>query len=267
MSTQAETGIYVYGILPGDIQLESEATGVGDPPSPVRLVRYRDIAALISDVDAARPLASPQDLLAHEDLLDASAAEVPVLPMKFGAVVASEDVVTAELLKPHYDGFRAALRQLEGRAEYVVKGRYVEATILAEVLSENPAAANLAADVTVAGAFPGKDSQARLSEMIGHAIAIKREQDARVLGDTLAAHVSASVARPVTDELDAVHAAVLVEAQASERLQQALAKLAADWAGRVELELTGPLAAYDFVGMAPAAAGDSGLQTTQSQGR
>lgn len=251
MSTRAETGVYVYGILPGDIELESRATGVGDPPSPVRLVKYRDIAALVSDVDVARPLGGPQDLVAHEDLLDASAAEVPVLPMKFGAVVASEDVVMSELLEPHYDGFRAALKQLEGYAEYVVKGHYVETAILAEILRENPAAADLAAQVTSADAGTSQDRQARLSEMIGQEIAIKREQDTQVLGDALAAQVSASVTRPPAHELDAVHAAFLIEAQAGERLELALTKLAADWAGRVELQLTGPLAAYDFVSVAP----------------
>jgi hypothetical protein len=252
MTAQAETGVYVYGILPGDIELESQATGVGDPPSPVRLLKYRDIAALVSDVDVATPLGTPQDLVAHEDLLDASAAEAPLLPMKFGAVMASEDVVTAELLEPHYDGFRAALRQLEGYAEYVVEGRYVETAILAEVLRENPATADLAVQVTSADAGPSQDRQARLNEMISQAIAVKREQDTRVLGDALAAQVSASVARPATHALDAVHAAFLIEAHAGERLELALTKLAADWAGRVKLQLTGPVAAYDFAGGAPA---------------
>jgi hypothetical protein len=260
MSTQAETGIYVYGILPGDIELESQATGVGDPPSPVRLVKYRDIAALVSDVDVAGPLGTPRDLVAHEDLLDASAAEVPVLPMKFGAVMASEAVVTAELLEPHYDGFRAALKQLEGYAEYVVKGRYVETAILAEILRENPAAADLAAQVTSADADTSQDRQARLRDMVVQEIAIKREQDTRVVCDALAAQVSASVARPATHELDAVHAAFLIEAHAGQRLGVALTKLAADWADRVELQLTGPLAAYDFVG------GALGLPTADVDG-
>jgi hypothetical protein len=261
MTAQTETGIYVYGILPGDIELEEQAAGVGDPPSPVRLVKYRDIAALVSDVNVAKPLGTPQDLLAHEDLLDASAAEVPVLPMKFGAVVASEDAVTAELLQPYYDGFRAALEQVEGYAEYVVKGRYVEQAILAEILAEDPAAADLAAQVTSAGAnaLAGRDSQIQLGEMISQAIAVKREQDTRVLGDALAAQVSASVVRPPSHELDAVHAAFLVEAQAGPRLQRALTKLAADWAGRVQLQLIGPLAVYDFVGTPAASPGSGGL--------
>ncbi len=184
MTTQTETAVYVYGILPGDVELDPEATGVGDPPAPVRLVKYRDIAALISDVDLAKPLGTPEDLMAHEDLLDSSAAEVPVLPVKFGAVVASEDAVTAELLEPHYDGFRAALEQLDGFVEYVVKGRYVEQVILSEILAENPAAADLARQATsgAADVLADREAQIQLGELIGQAVEAKREQDTQVVG-------------------------------------------------------------------------------------
>lgn len=256
MTAQAEeTGVYVYGILPGDIEVEPETTGIGDPPSPVRLVKYRDIAALVSDVNVSRPLGTPEDLVAHEELLDSSAAEVPVLPMRFGAVVASEDAVTGELLEPNYDDFRAALEQLDGFVEFVVKGRYVEETILREILAEQPAAAEAAARLREVGLTAGRDAQMALGELISGAITAKREQDTRVLGDALASQVEASVVREPTHELDAVHAAFLVEATGGDRLEQALTKLAADWDGRVELRLIGPLAAYDFVGSPPPAEG------------
>ena len=113
---------------------------MGDPPSPVRLVHHRDIAALVSDVQVSRRLGTPDDLLAHEELLDASAAEVPVLPMRFGAVVANEDAVTSELLEPYYDEFSAALQELDGYPEYIVQGRYVQGAILREILAEDPEA-------------------------------------------------------------------------------------------------------------------------------
>jgi len=254
MTAQAEeTGIYVYGILPGDIEVEPDTTGIGDPPSPVRLVKYRDIAALVSDVNVARPLGTPEDLVAHEELLDSSAAEVPVLPMRFGAVVASEDAVTEELLEPNYDGFRSALEQLDGYVEFLVKGRYQEEAILREILAAQPEAAEAAAQLREAGPGAGRDTQMALGELISEAITAKREQDTRVVGDALEGLVHASVVREPAHEMDAVNAAFLVEATQADRLEQALGKLAADWDGRMELRLIGPLAAYDFVGTPPPA--------------
>ena len=250
MATQTETAVYVYGILPGDVELEAEVTGVGNPPVPVRLVRHRDLAALVSDVDLGKPLGTPEDLMAHEELLDASATDAPVLPLRFGALVTNEDAVTSELLDPHYQEFQAALEDLEGHAEYVIKGRYIQDQILREVLTENPAAADMAAQVKGADPAASRDLQMQLGEFINQAIAEKREQDTRALGDALAGHVSASVVRPETHELDAVHAAFLVEARAADALMQAVEQLAADWDGRVDLRVIGPIAAYDFVGTA-----------------
>lgn len=137
-------GTYVYGIVPGDVELVPDTEGVGDPPGEVTLVRHGELAALVSEVDISQPLGQPDDLRVHEHLLDSTvAAGIPVLPVRFGAVLGDEDAVTDELLAKHHDLFAAALNELEGSAEYVLHGRYVEDVVLREVLTENSAAARL----------------------------------------------------------------------------------------------------------------------------
>ena len=61
--------------------------------------------------------------------------------------------------------------------------------------------------------------------------------------------------RPPTHELDAVYTAHLVKTSAADDLKRAVQELARDWSGRIELQLTGPLAAYDFTGTASPATG------------
>jgi hypothetical protein len=242
------TGVYVYGILPGDIEVEPGAPGVGDPPGEVRAVRYRDLTALVSDVDLDRPLGRAEDLFTHEELLDSSAAAMPVLPLRFGAVLDSDDAVTGELLGPHYDEFSAALRQLDGQAEYVVKGRYAEDAVLGEILEQDPEAARLGKQISGADPDVTRDQRIRLGEIVSAAIETSRQADTRTLGDAVADQVTASVLRPPTDGLDAVYAAFLVETGKAEALRQSVERLAGDWRDRMELRLIGPLAAYDFVG-------------------
>ena len=254
-----QVGVYVYGILPGDIEVESGAEGVGDPPGEIRVVRHRDLAALVSDVHLDRPLGRAEDLFAHEELLDATAADVAVLPLRFGAVLTSDDAVAEELLGEHYDEFTSALKQLEGHAEYVVQGRYVEQAILSEVLSEQPEAAQL--NESIRGADPDvtRDERMQLGEMINNAIEAKRQADTEALGDALSGLVTASVVRPPSSELDAAYVALLVETGKADKLQQAVDRIAEQWQGRIEVRLIGPLAAYDFVGApapAEATAGD-----------
>ena len=250
-SSGENKGVYVYGILPGDVEVADDTPGVGDPPGQVRLVRYQDLTALVSDVDASQPLGGPQDLTAHAQLLDAAAVGMPVLPLRFGAVVDSEDAVAHELLEAHYDEFTETLSELDGLAQYVVKGRYVEDAILTEVPSEDPQAASLNDQIRGTAPDTTRGERIQLGEMINNAVDAKRQQDTRALGDALEGLITASAVRPPSHELDAVHAAFLVKVDAEKKMELAVRKLAQDWDGRISLQLNGPMAAYDFVG-APA---------------
>jgi gas vesicle protein GvpL/GvpF len=243
-----QTGWYVYGIVPGDVEVVADVRGVGDPPGRVQLVRDGGLVALVSEIGLDRPLGTPEDLRAHQQVLDATAAQVPVLPLRFGAVMTSTQAVTEELLAAHHERFAAALHELEGRAEYLVKGRYVEAAVLAEVLSENKQAARLRDRIR------GKDPDATRHELIqlGHiiniAVTAKRQADTRVAGDALQGLVVASAVREPTHELDAVHIAFLAEIDREDGITHAVNDLARNWEGRIDLRLLlGPMAPYDFV--------------------
>lgn len=243
----ADRGCYVYGIVSGDAEATDEARGVGD--ARVEVVRHDGIAALVSEIDLATPLGEPEDLIAHQQILDASAAEVPVLPLRFGAVLTGKEAVVDELLAPHCEEFTAALRELEGCFQYVVKGRYVEATVLPEILAENPEAAELADEISkVPEDDATRNVRIRLGEIITDAIAAKREADTRKLGEVLEPYCAASRVREPTHEQDAVHVAVLVDKSKQDDLERAVAELARDWEDRVTVRLLGPMASYDFVG-------------------
>lgn len=242
------TGVYVYGILPGDVEVEPGTTGVGDPPGEVRVVRHRDLAALVSDIDPDRPLGHPDDLFAHEELLDSSALGVPVLPLRFGAVLSDDSAVADELIGPHYEEFAAAIEQLEGHTEYIVRGRYAEEAILREVLSEDPRAAELARRIRNADPDATRDLRMQLGEVVTNAVGERRTADTRAVGDAVADLVAASAVREPGHDLDAVHVAFLVPAASAADLEETVDQLAGKWGGRVDLRLFGPLAAYDFVG-------------------
>lgn len=212
-------GIYVYGILPGDVEMAAGTRGVGERPGPLRVVRSSGLAALISEVDLSGRLGSPDDHRAHREILDATATEVPVLPLPFGTVLANEETAAEKLLVAHHDEFAAALEQLEGRVEFLVKGRYAAGAAPDEAAPENNRAA-------------------------------RRRADTQALEQAMQAVCVASAACEPADELDAVHVAFLVPADKESDAEQVIEDLARDWEGRIEVQLQGPMAAYDFVGTA-----------------
>jgi hypothetical protein len=241
-------GWYIYGIVPHDVETNGDARGVGDPPAKVDVVGHGDIAALVSEIDTSQPLGRPEDLMAHQQLLDAASAKTPVLPLRFGSVVSSRDAVIEELLAPHHDEFAEALGQLEGCAEYVVKGRYVEEAVLQEVLSESTEAARLREDIRATeDENATRNERIKLGELISNAVTAKREADTRALGNAMAQYCVATNVRQPTHELDAVNTALLIKTAGQADVEKAVEKVAREWEGRVSVRLLGPMAPYDFV--------------------
>ncbi|WP_051021182.1 GvpL/GvpF family gas vesicle protein [Nocardia araoensis] len=239
------TSVYVYGIVPADVEPEPHATGVCD--GEVGVVRHGEIAALISTLQPDRPLGTPDDLTAHAALLDGSAAVAPVLPLRFGAVMTDTEAVENELLEANEDEFRSALQQLEGRAQFVIRGRYVENTILRELLDENDEAARLRDEIRDKPEDATRNERIALGELINQSIEAKRAEDTRKVIAEIEQFEPLVNQREPTHEEEAVHIAVLVELARQKELEDTLRRLGEDWDGRVELNLLGPMAAYDFV--------------------
>jgi hypothetical protein len=240
-------GIYVYGIVPGDVEVEDHAEGIGDPPARVEIIREGDIAALVSQVRTDRALGKPGDLQAHAHLLDATAGVAPVLPMRFGAVMADAASVAAELLREHHDEFAAALKALEGHAEFIVRGRYDERSFLEDLLAANDQARSLQDDIRAKPEDASRNSRMALGELIANSIEAKRQADTRTVLDQLGEVAKQVNVREPTHEWDAVHVSLLAEVDRQAELKEAVDRLNENAQGRIELRLRGPLAAYDFV--------------------
>jgi len=239
--------VYVYGLVPADVEVKEDATGIGSPPRPLKTVTHDDVAALVSEIDPDAPLGSSDDLRTHAAVLDATATVAPVLPLRFGAVLTDTDAVVSELLEPYRDEFHEALEQLEGMVQFVVKGKYVEDAILREVLSDEPEAGRLRDAIRDKPEDATRDERLALGELISRALTGKREQDTRRIVEAVEPVAAAVSAREPTDDEGAGSVAVLISADRAEELDEAVAPLIDDWQGRVDVTVTGPLAAYDFV--------------------
>ncbi|NYF55604.1 GvpL/GvpF family gas vesicle protein [Micromonospora purpureochromogenes] len=241
-----ETGLFIYGIVPSDVEPTPDAKGVGDPPGEVTAVRHGDIAALVSEVGLEEPVGRPADLTAYQELLDGTAAVAPVLPVRFGTVVTGPDAVV-DLLDAHQDRFADALDEFEGKIQYILHGRYDEQAVIGAVLAENPAAADLAAQVRGQPEDATREHRIRLGEIISQAVELRREADNAELVQALSAVSVANAIRPPSGELDSVHAAFLVEADREAEFVDAAEEFAGPRRQLMRIRLLGPLAPYDFV--------------------
>ncbi|MFR9779310.1 GvpL/GvpF family gas vesicle protein [Micromonospora sp. MS34] len=239
-------GLFIYGIVPSDVETTPDAEGVGNPPGAVTVIRHGELAALVSAVGLEEPMGRPADLTAYEQLLNGTAEVAPVLPVRFGTVVTGEDAVD-ELLEAHHDRFAGALDELENRRQYIVHGRFDESAVVGGFLAENASAAALADQVRGRSEAESREQRIRLGEMIGQAVELRREAENRSLIEAVGRHTVANVARPPSHELDAVNVAFLVGADDEEEFVRAVEEFAEQRRDLIRARLRGPLAPYDFV--------------------
>jgi len=245
------TATYVYGLVGADTALPEDLKGLG-PSGKVSTIVHGDVAAIVSDVPANRPLGTRDDLLAHEAVVNTVAENASVLPMRFPAVV-EEDGIVEELLAPHHDRFVAALGELEGTVQYTLKGRYEQDVVLREVLEERPEIGELQAEIRDLPEDATYHQRLRLGELVVGELEERRDAEAEQLVQQLEPYSVGVVVHNPGQPDDVVNTAFLVERERVDEFEDAVEQQGEQLHGRVRLRLLGPLAPYDFV---PADDGD-----------
>jgi hypothetical protein len=236
---------YIYGVVRAKHKAPSKQKGISD--EPVRVVSLEGIGALTSDVPDGPLEAGRDELLTHSRVLEQALEAGVVLPMRFGVVMPDEGAVRDELLAPYRKDLEAQLGEMDGKAEFNVKGIYEEQAILREALAENKEIAGLRE------AIQGKPEDAtyyeriRLGELIAEALNVKRADDERAIVDRLLPHaLSVEVGEPVHERM-AVNASFLVALDGLDAFDRAVDELGEEQAGRIRFKYTGPLPPHSFV--------------------
>ncbi|GLZ46553.1 gas vesicle protein [Actinomycetospora sp. NBRC 106375] len=242
-------GSYIYGIVPAGIRIPDGLDPIphGDDAGQLGLVTEGNLAAVVSDVAADRPLGTRRDLMAHEAVLNAIAQEIPVLPMRFGAVVTDDDAVAEELLAPHQDYFVRALEQLKGHLEFRLRGDYDQDAVLSRIVEADPRIQQMREKIAGVDEDASYYDRIRLGEAISNAMDQFRADDAQACVDALSKFAVATEVKEAGGENGAVHLAFLVRTDNRSDFERAVDDLGDEWSGRVELRLIGPTAAFDFL--------------------
>ncbi|MGC5615129.1 GvpL/GvpF family gas vesicle protein [Georgenia sp. Z1491] len=239
------TDRYLYGVVLSGGDLRAELVGVQG--RPVRTVRSGRVAALVGDLEAADVLGTPDDLLAHTNVLDAVATTDPVLPLAFGTVVPDDVSIENDVLAPREREYAEALESLTGYAQYSLRVMFDRDTVLREIVTHDREAGDLQAVIAGTTEDQTRPQRIRLGEIVVRSFESLRPAEAAPVLDRLA-EVAADVSEREAGQADAVlEAAVLVAYDEAPTFEAAVEDLAAANHERLRFRLVGPQAPYDFV--------------------
>ena len=238
-------GLYVYGIVEADAQLPDGLVGLDD--TQVELVEVDGIAAAVAAVSFDRPPGRRADLMAHSRVLDALAADGPVVPVQFGSMVERSEDVVSDLLGPEHQRWTGLLTALRGRRQFNVRGTYNQAAVLQEVVAENPQIADLSARTRELPDDVVHPDRVRLGELVARVMESKRARDTEMVLELVLPHVVSYAPRERGGVDHLLDFALLVDESRRSEFEDALESVAEAVHERIRLQLVGPVPPYDFV--------------------
>jgi hypothetical protein len=244
MSSAVGASLYVYGVVAADSAGSVALPEVGVRGQPVEAVISGALAALVSQVGEGRVRATRADLRAHQQVVEDVGAQATVLPMQFGIMVASPDEVARDILDAAACELQRLLAHFDGKNEYRLRATYEEEVALRQAVAANPAIARLQRRQ---GGGGGYHDRIQLGEAVAAGLAEIKKRDTALLVERLAPAADASLTVPSPGPDDNINLAFLVTVAQREDFERALEQVASAMAGRLTLELTGPLAPWDFV--------------------
>ena len=247
-NTSVDVGLFVYAVVPAERELPEGVVGVDG--SPLALVPYGDIGAVVGEVAWERPPGRRADLTAYAAVMEALLPGGVVAPISFGCVMPDDHAVVAELLAPREAELTSLLAQLDGQVQYNVRAGYEEGAVLAEIVRGNPEIERLRERTRDVPEDALVGERIRLGELVSQAWERLARLDADHLLSAVVPVVTAHSVRREPGPAAALDAALLVDTARAQELEDTLEDLAATTQGRLRLSLVGPLAPYDFVGTA-----------------
>ena len=251
MSTTSEQPTYVYGVL-DSTDPPPQGTGIGG--APLHVITTDGVTALVSDLPSDEIRLGREELTLHAQVLERALEGGPVLPMRFGVVMAGEPAIKAQLLEAHREELRTQLAEMKSKVELRVRVMYDEDTLMREIVASSSDVARLR------DSLKGKSEDAtyyeriRLGEIIAAEIERRREHDAiHVLERLAPLAVDTHVADSGHERL-VVSASFLVEQSRVVDFDQAVDKIGRDQAGRMRIKYVGPLPPHSFVELSGVAA-------------
>lgn len=247
MPEVADTGLYAYGVLPWVGDKDPSIPGSGMDGFPLDVVGADGIGAVVTSVQLPRPPGRRRDLLSHSDVLNAIAAERDVVPLRFGTVFPDARTVVDDLLAPRHGELSSLLGRLGGCVQLNLRATYVEERVLAGVVQGDAEIRRLRDRTRHLPEGAHHPDTVRLGQLVAGALAGLRREDSAVLAELVLPMVRESRVRERSTTDHVLDLALLVDREALGLVESELEEIAADLHDRIRLQLTGPLAPFDFV--------------------
>ena len=245
--TETRMGKYMYCIVRSPEPRQFSALGIGERGDIVHTVHFENLAAVVSDSPVVEYENSRRNMMAHTVVLEEVMKRLSILPVRFGTVAPSAEVIQEQVLKRRLGELNGLLNEMDGQIEMGLKAIWYEGIVFEEIVHEHATIRHLRDELTGRPAEQTYYERIRLGEMIESAMGKKREQDAEHLLERLRPLAGRTQTNKVITDRMVLNAAFLLDRQREAEFDRVVEQLDAEMGKRLMFKYVGPVPPYNFV--------------------
>jgi hypothetical protein len=236
-------GKYLYGFTDGGFKLAGELQGLAS--APVHAIRFKDIAAIVSDHPVEKLSLLRRNLEPHHRVVREISNQTTFIPATFGHISDTAEQIQ-EVLRDNHAGIREELERLAGKAEMGVKLLWDVDNIFDFFVSFDRELRNRR-DRVFGKSRPSLEEKIELGAFFDKRLKQERDRLSNQIVTALSPVTCEFRVNPPAEEKMVLNAAFLIERAREKEFEEALYRAAGLFDSNFALDYSGPWPPYSFI--------------------
>lgn len=242
-------GKYIYCIIASDYDINLGPIGVGGRGDLVSTIGFDGLCMVVSDHPLTKFVVNPENILAHQKVLEAAMKEFrSVIPVRFGVIASTPDEIR-NLLSRRYREFMELLHQFENKVELNVRGVWKNTgMIYKEIDKEHAELQKLRDDIEKLIDQKSKhDKIVKAGELVEHALIEKKEEETEKIIESFRKSVFEYRHNKTSGDAMFMNTAFLINSGREVELDNIMVDLGVKYQDRCDFVYTSPLPIFNFI--------------------
>jgi gas vesicle protein GvpL/GvpF/DnaJ-like protein len=240
---------YLYAVIADEVEIDLDPVGIPDGSGRVTGVCAGGLTAVLTPYTGPPFERLARDdvlrcLVVHQAVIERVMAKCPVLPVKFGTVLESQDAAREALItfRPR---LASVFQEISGAVEIDLSASWDLPAMFADIKDE-PTIAGLAGVARAEDDPVSLATRIQAGKLVQEALERRRNEYRHRLVGTLGPLVRDMHPHPLPADDIVLNLAVLVDRTRLAEFDDAIDRLASEWEGRINFRYVGPLPPYSF---------------------
>ncbi|HKI48979.1 MAG TPA: GvpL/GvpF family gas vesicle protein [Desulfobacteria bacterium] len=240
-------GKYIYCIINGNEGRNFGPVGIGKRGDVVSTIGFQDISAVISSSPITQYVIDPENLTAHEKVIETVMKDYTVLPVRFCTIANSAEEVRT-FLRRQYGEFKGMLHDFDNKVEMGLKARWTRMDSVFEKIGQNnPEVKELRKSIAGRGSDVNNDEKVSLGKVVKGALEEQKKATAeKILHRFKRLTLDTRENDLVVDDMF-LNAVFLIDRTREKQFDFLVEDLAEEYQSEADFKLVGPAPPFNFV--------------------